>query len=450
MHVHANRTGGSGGGDSAGGSRVLRWFRGHPVRNALVLVVLALVSLLVWLNATPGEKHIEVQLERLYATHDPQFRRSLGVLLGPPVVPGNRYEALINGDRIFPAMLSAIGSARRSITFETYIYWSGEIGARFAQALAERARAGVRVHVLLDWVGSAKMDDALIDAMTAAGVEVRRYHKPHPGSLSKLNNRTHRKLLVVDGRVGFTGGVGIAPEWTGDAQDPQHWRDSHFRVEGPVVAQMQAVFMDNWTKATGKVLHGADYFPALAPVGDGDAQVFSSSPSGGSESMHLMYLMAITAAARTIDLQNAYFVPDKLAIDALLAALRRGVAVRILVPGEFIDSQVVRRASRAGWGPLLEAGAQIWEYQPTMFHCKVMVVDGLMVSVGSTNFDNRSFRLNDEANLNIFDEAFAAEQRRIFDADLARSRRVTLQQWQSRPWQEKVLERFAALLSAQL
>ncbi len=422
----------------------------HPLAYGLAAAVLLAIAALVWLNATPGEKKIEVELQRLYSTHDPQFRRSLGALLGPPLVGGNRYEVLVNGDRIFPPMLAAIRAAKRSITFETYIYWSGDIGQAFAQALSERAQAGVRVHVLLDWVGSAKMDPALLQRMREAGVELERYHQPRPGDLSKLNNRTHRKLLVVDGAVGFTGGVGIAPEWTGDAQDPDHWRDTHFRVEGPVVAQMQAVFVDNWTKATGQVLHGGDYFPTIAPVGRGDAQMFSSSPSGGSESMHLMYLLAITAAERSIDIENAYFVPDDLTIRTLAAALRRGVRVRIIVPGPIIDSATVRRASRAGWGPLLEAGAEIHEYQPTMFHCKVMVVDTLMVSVGSTNFDNRSFRLNDEANLNILDEDFARIQLEIFEQDLQRSQRVTYEAWLNRPWKEKLLERVASLVSAQL
>jgi cardiolipin synthase len=347
-------------------------------------------------------------------------------------------------------MLAAIRGARHTITFETYIYWSGDIGKAFADALAERARAGVKVHVLLDWVGSSKVDEAFVKEMEAAGVQVRKFHKPRWYDLSKMNNRTHRKLLVVDGRIGFTGGVGIAPAWTGDAQDAEHWRDSHFRAEGPVVAQMQAVFMDNWIKATGDVLHGERYFPALSEVGRQRAQVFSSSPSGGSESMHLMYLLSIAAATRSIDLSSAYFVPDELTVRTLVDAMRRGVRLRIITPGPIIDSQTVRSASRAGWGPLLEAGAEISEYQPTMFHCKVFTVDGLLVSVGSTNFDNRSFRLNDEANLNIYDAEFAAAQTAQFEADLKQSRRVTLQAWRDRPWTEKLQEHLAALLASQL
>lgn len=412
-------------------------------------VLLAALLVSVW-HAGGSERQVEQRLERLYDTDDPQFRRSMGVLLGPPLLDGNRVQVLVNGDRIFPAMLADIRGARRTITFETYIYWSDSIGREFADALGERARAGVKVHVLLDWVGSSKMDDAALEQMRQAGVEVERFHKPEWWRPWRLNNRTHRKVLVVDGQVGFTGGVGIADQWRGDAQDTEHWRDTHFRAEGPVVAQMQAVFNDNWLKATGRVLDGEAYFPHLPPRGAQPAQMFSSSPTGGSESMHLMYLMVITAARRSIELSSSYFVPDELAVGALVEAARRGVRVRIIVPGTTIDSETVRKASRALWGPLLTAGVEIWEYQPTMFHCKVLVADGLLVSVGSTNFDNRSFRLNDEANLNVLDAAFAQQQTAIFEADLKRARRITLQAWNERPLREKALERAASLLGSQL
>ncbi len=236
----------------------------------------------------------------------------------------------------------------------------------------------------------------------------------------------------------------------GNAESPEHWRDSHYRLEGPAVAQMQAAFMDNWIKTTGRVLQGARYFPDLAATGEAPAQVFKSSPSGGGDSMMLMYLLAITAAERSIDLSAAYFVPDELTRTTLRDALRRGVRVRIIVPGKHIDTEVVRKASRASWGELLSAGAEIHEYQPTMFHCKTLIVDGLLVSVGSTNFDNRSFRLNDEANLNVYDPAFAEAATRVFEADLKRSQRITLEDWQQRPFREKLLEKAAALLSRQL
>src|SRR5206468_3789016 len=223
------------------------------------------------------------------------------------------------------------------------------------------------------WVGSSKMDEALLDSMRQSGVSIRKYHQPHWYNLTKLNNRTHRKVLVVDGTVGFTGGVGIANLWTGHAQDAEHWRDTHFRVEGPVVAQLQSVLGDNWSKATGEVLHGADYFPAISESGKGSAQMFSSSPNGGSQSMELMYLLVIAAAERSIELSSSYFVPDELTRSTLIAAMKRGVRLRIITPGPITDAETVRGASRATWGELLEAGAEIAEYQPTMFHCKVLV-----------------------------------------------------------------------------
>ncbi len=423
----------------------------RPMLPAILITFVAtLVAVVLFLNFTSGEKKIDRKVERLYSIADPDFARAMGVLLGPAIVPGNRVEVLLNGKRIFPSMLEAIRAAQKSITFESYIYWSGEVGKEFAEALAQRAKAGVRVHVLLDWVGSSKMDSDLLSRMEQAGVQVRKFHKPRWYNLARMNNRTHRKVLVTDGRVAFTGGVGISDLWSGDAEDPQHWRDTHFRVEGPVVAQMQAVFLDNWIKVTGTVLHGPDYFPQLAPAGESAAQMFSSSPSGGSESMHLMYLMAVTAASRSIDLSSAYFVPDDLTLHALVDAIKRGVKVRIITPGPHTDTHVVKAASRALWGALLEAGAEMYEYQPTMFHCKVMVVDDLLVSVGSTNFDNRSFRLNDEATLNVYDTAFAREQTTIFVHDLGRARRVTLQAWQERPWTEKAAEKAASLFGLQL
>ena len=417
----------------------------------VLLTALATGALvLLALNFTAGEKKVQQQLPRLYSTAHPQFERALGSLLGPGIVGGNAVTELINGDQIFPPMLAAIKSAQKSVTFETYIYWSGDIGKQFADALSERARAGVPVHVLLDWVGSAKMEESYLAEMKEAGVQIEKFHKPHWYNLARLNNRTHRKLLVVDGQVGFTGGVGIAPAWTGNAQDPEHWRDSHYLVRGPAVAQMQATFLDNWLKVTGKVLHGEAYFPAIASAGGQKAQMFSSSPSSGSESMQLMYHLAITAAEHSIDLSVAYFVPDDLTRKLLMDALARGVRVRLVTPGEHTDTEAVKAASRATWGELLQAGAEIYEYGPTMYHCKVMIVDQLLVSVGSTNFDNRSFRLNDEANLNVYDATFAQRQTQVFEDDIRRSRRVTYEAWLERPWSEKLHEKMTGLLRSQL
>lgn len=428
---------------------------GGPTNTSHILIAATTVGLtigavLLGLNLKGGEKSIEQSIARLYDTQDRQFDRAMGMLLGPAIVEGNRFDVLLNGDEIFPAMLAAIRDAERSITFESYIYWSGSIGQQFAAALSERARAGVRVHLLLDWLGSNKLDASQLEMMKRAGVRVRRFHEPVWYHLHRMNNRTHRKVLVIDGKVGFTGGVGIADAWAGNAQDPGHWRDTHFRAEGPVVAQMQAVFMDNWIKVTGEVLHGVEYFPALPRRGESAAQMFSSSPAGGSESMRLMYLLAITAAARSIHLSSAYFVPDDLTSNALIAAAKRGVRVRIVTPGEHMDAETVRRASRARWGELLEAGIEIYQYQPTMYHCKVMIVDGLWVSVGSTNFDSRSFSLNDEANLNIFSASFASRQIEIFQQDVARSKPITLSEWQQRPLGEKFLDFLASLLRMQL
>jgi cardiolipin synthase A/B len=397
-----------------------------------------------------GEKQIRYELSHRFPVEDPQFVRSMGQLLGPAIVPGNRVTSLQNGDRIFPAMLEAIRGAQESITFETYIYWSGEIGRQFSDALCERAQAGVKVHVLIDWHGSGRIDGKFIAAMKTAGVEVERYHPLHWYNWSRLNNRTHRKLLVVDGRIGFTGGVGIADAWTGKGDSKDRWRDSHYKIEGPAVAQMQAAFGDNWTKTRSQVLFGSAYFPELAQVGRSRAQVFKSSPTEGSESVRLMYLLSIASAAKNIRLQAAYFVPDDLAIETLVTARKRGVAIEIIVPGPHTDSEIVQAASRSRWTALLEAGVLIYEYQPAPYHCKVLIVDDLWVSVGSTNFDNRSFRLNDEANLNVYDAAFAAEQSAVFEIDKSVSRLMTRADFENRSTVRKVFEAATGLLRHQL
>ena len=416
------------------------------VITALVTVLAVVLSM----NFATPEKKLERKIEHRYNVADPQFRRELGVMLGPGIVGGNRITDLQNGREIFPAMLAAVSAAQKTITFETYIYWSGEVGQKMADALAERARAGVKVNVMIDWAGSIKMEDTLLEQMQAAGVVVHRYRPLHWYNLGRLNNRTHRKLLVVDGRIGFTGGVGIADQWQGDAQDPEHWRDMHFRIEGPVVSQMQAAFNDNWIKTTGEVLNGADYFPPLQPVGTTDAHLFISSPAGGSESMHLMYLMSIAAAEHSIDLEASYFVPDTLITKAFLAARQRGVRVRIVLPGQHIDSETVRIASKREWGELLLGGVEIYEYQPTMLHNKLLIVDREMVSVGSTNFDIRSFRLNDEASLNVYDRDFAAHMTQVFEQDLKPTKRYTYELWKQRPLKDKLAEKFILPIKSQL
>lgn len=419
------------------------WTIAWSVLGTLIIVILVL-------NFRKPEKEPHHRVERFYNILDPQFAREMAVLLGPAIIPGNRVEALQNGDEIFPAMIEAIGAAKRTITFETYIYWSGDIGERFAQALIERASAGVCVHLMLDWVGCDKIAPRLIARMKLGGVEIERYHAVHWYTLGRLNNRTHRKVLIVDGSVSFTGGVGIADQWAGDAQDPAHWRDMHFKVTGPVAAQMQAAFLDNWIKTTGHVLHGDGYFPHIEASGDQKMQMFISSPEGGSDSMRLMYLTAITAAARSIDMEAAYFVPDPLMIRELIGARRRGVRIRLLVPIAHLDAKVVGVASKSEWGPLLERGVEIYVYRPTMLHCKMLIFDAYMVSVGSTNFDMRSFELNDEASLNVYDERFAREMTVVFERDLKFSARYTLEDWQGRSWRERFAETVVYPILSQL
>jgi cardiolipin synthase len=374
----------------------------------------------------------------------------MGQLLGPGLLKGNSVKALHNGDEIFPAMLEAIRGAKKTITFETYIYWSGEIGKQFSDALSERAKAGVKVHVLLDWVGTGKIDSSYIDNLKASGVEVERYHPIRWYNLTRINNRTHRKLLVVDGMIGFTGGVGIADQWLGNAESKDHWRDSHFQLIGPAVAQMQAAFTDNWIKTRAQVLYGDDYFPELKEVEGGLAQVFKSSKGEGSGSVRLMYLLSMASATKSIRLEAAYFVPDDLAIETFIAARERGVKVEIIVPGPHANAKLVQSASRSRWGELLDAGVEIYEYQPTMYHCKVMIVDDRWVSVGSTNFDDRSFRLNDEANLNIYDPTFAREQVMVFERDKLKSRLMTRTEFKNRSKIGKMMEETAGALRRQL
>lgn len=419
-----------------------------PRRNVLS----ALAALLLAACCSCSAPRLDYKITSEYAISDPQFQRAMGALLGPPLIPGNSAVAYLNGDEIFPAMLDAIAKSQKTITFETFVYWSGKTGKAFADAFAERARAGVHVHILIDAVGGSGIDDDDIADLRKAGAHVVFYHALkwfEVGSAVRINYRTHRKLLILDGAVAFTGGVGIADEWQGHAQDADHWRDTHYRVEGPVVSQLQAAFMDSWIQETGEVLHSIDYFPPLVPTGTLVAQCFMSSYRGGSESMHLMYLLSIAASRSSIRLSTPYFVPDQPTSDMLIEAAQRGVRIQIILPGAHSDAKLVRLASRARWEDLLTAGIEIYEYQPTMYHCKLMVVDDFWTSVGSSNFDNRSFSLNDEANLNILDAAFAARQSAIFEADLAHSKRITLQDWLNRPLLERIQDHLTSMFGSQ-
>jgi cardiolipin synthase len=389
-------------------------------------------------------------MKHQFGVHDLAFLQTMHALTGSPMSEGNRVTILKNGIEIFPAMLAAIRDAKRTINLEFYIYWDGEIGRKFAEALAEKARSGVAVKVILDAVGSAQMSQSLINFMARNGIDVEWYHPLRWYTLSTLNHRTHRKLLVVDGRIGFSGGVGIADDWLGDADSKNHWRETVARVEGPVVTQMQSAFMDNWVKSRGELLTGLDYFPPLTPVGPHVTQVLKSSPAEGSSTVKLLYIISIVSAVKSIYISNAYFVPDADTTRALESAVRRGVDVRVIVPGEFTDVPLVRQASRWHYELLLRRGIRIFEYQPTMMHAKTMVVDGAWTTIGSSNFDDRSFRLNDEVNINVYNDDLAAEMETMFHADLARSEEVTLRKWFRRGWLAKTKEKFAGFFRPQL
>ncbi|PZN96212.1 MAG: cardiolipin synthase B [Hyphomicrobiales bacterium] len=422
-------------------------------RHRLAIAILsAMAGIAVWLiiaNLVPERRDLDQPLPHHLSASDPQFKTSMAALFGSNALPGNRIDTLVNGNDIFPSMLQAVRDARNTITFETYIYWRGAIADQFAEVLAQKARDGVSVKVLLDWVGSIPMDEKLVERMQTAGVEVVRFRPVKWSTIDKVNNRTHRKLLVVDGRVGFTGGVGIGDEWNGDARTAAKWRDTHYRLEGPVVAELQAAFAEHWIEATGELLMGDRFFPALESAGDQVAQVVVSS-THQRNAMHLMLMTAFAAAEKTIRIGTPYFVPDAITRRQLLDARKRGVEVEILVPGEKTDARIVQKASRHDWGELLEAGIKIHEFEPTMYHCKLVVVDEVWASVGSTNIDDRALRLNDEANLNSYEPRFAREQVAIFDADLKRSKPYTLARWRDRPMGEKLSDWLANLMRSQI
>lgn len=398
---------------------------------------------------TPDRRELRRPVAATLSTSQPGFRRSMAGLYGSNLIEGNHVKTLRNGDKIFPAMLEAIRTARTSINFETYVYWSGQIAEEFAEALAERAEAGVEVRVLMDWVGSWPMDAALMERMERAGVQITRFRPIRWYTFDRVNNRTHRKLLIVDGRIGFIGGVGIADQWRGNARTPEEFRETHYRVTGPVVAMLQGAFASNWVEDSGEILRGDAFFPPLERAGEMVAQLEISS-TGSRNYIHMMLMTALAAAESHICITTPYFVPDDIAIAQLAEARARGVEVDILLPGPEINKPAVRRASRALWGPLLEAGVRIHEYQPTFLHAKLLIVDDVFASVGSTNFDERSFRLNDEANLNVFDQTFVRAQIAMFEEDLARSTPISLAVWQGRPWHVKMLDWMWSWLRPQL
>ncbi len=410
-------------------------------------VLSGLAAVIIAKNFLDKEKAVQHRISTDYGVGDGAFRRTMSQLLGPPLLDGNKIEALQNGNAIFPAMLTAIASAQHSITFENFVFTEGYIAELFVNALAERAQHGVKVHFLQDALGCDCLHGPLFRTLKRSGVEVEIFRYLH---LFQFNHRTHRKLLVVDGRVGFIGGVCISDDWDGDGHTEGHWRDSHYRVEGPAVAQMQQAFMDNWIRTRSAILHGDAYFPELPPVGDTLCQVFRSSSSDGADSARLMFLFSIAAARDSILIANPYFIPDALTIRMLLEARQRNVDIQIIVPCEKIDQRLVRMVGRSCWGPLLEAGVRFFEYQSALLHCKYFIVDHQWVSVGSSNLDDRSLCLNEEANLNVLDQTFAAQQAEVFAADKRDSREITLHDWQHRPWSEKILGHAGSVFRSQM
>jgi cardiolipin synthase A/B len=418
--------------------------------KAMFYMAAGAFALLIVLNLTPERREVREPIPHVQAVSDAGFPATMSSMFPADIHGGHAIETLVNGDEIFAAMLGGIESAGSTINFETYVYWSGRIARQFADALAAKAREGVEVRVLVDWAGSIPFEQELVDIMEAGGVTFHRFRKPAWYTFDRVNNRTHRKLLIIDGTLGFTGGVGIGDQWLGDARNPDEWRENHYRITGPAVSQMQAAFAENWLEATGEVLQGPTFYPEQPTDGSLYAHMVKSSPQGGSRSMHQMLLVSMASASQHIRIAMAYLVPDQVVINQLVEARGRGVEVDIIVPGEHMAVDVVRRGSRSLWGPLLEAGVRIHEYEPTMFHAKKMIIDEAFVTIGSSNLDERSFRLNDEANLNVYGTEFAAEQIALFEEDLANSRQVSLEEWQNRPWTEKAGDFIASLARSQL
>jgi len=381
---------------------------------------------------------------------EPAFAATITGYTEAPIVGGNRIKVLLNGDEIFPEKLAIIRSATKTINYAQYVFEEGQPADDVARALAERCRAGVAVNVLVDAVGAMAMPAELRQTMTEAGCRVETFRPIRPFTLDRVNYRNHRRILVVDGRTGITGGSGTSGKWSGNGRTGGHWRDTDVRVEGPVVAQLQGAFVENWLEATGVALGGDDYFPRLpAEPGGVNAQAVRSSPAGGSVAMYTMFLLGVASAHRSIHITNPYFVPDEKMVETLVQTARRGVRVALILPGA-IDHNIVRQASRGELGRLLEAGVEVYEYRAALLHSKTMVIDGVWSTVGSTNLDRRSFALNDELNLVVYDRAVAARLDEIFAQDLALSRRVTYEDWRQRSFVSRLLEMLAVPIKGQL
>lgn len=412
---------------------------------AWALAIAVVAYLLRWPERTPT-----LGLDHTSPVGTGEFLDTAVGLTGREFVEGNTVAVLENGDAFYPAMLEAVAAAAASVTMEQYIFWAGTVADQMAAALAERARAGVSVKLLLDAVGSSSLGDQVLQVLKNAGCEVAWYNRIHWYTVGRFNNRTHRKTLIVDGRIGFTGGAGIADHWRGNARTPDEWRDTQMRLEGPAVRELQHGFAVNWLRTTGEVLQGDAFFAARRPVGPTAVQVINSSPDAGASGVRLSYYLAIVSARRRIDIINPYFVPDEVAVDTLVEAAARGVQVRVLVTGIRNDNWLARHNSVRLYGALLAGGVRVYEYHPRMLHQKVMIVDGCWCSVGTSNFDNRSFAHNEETTLCVCDDVVVAAVARAFDEDLADSREVRLDDWRRRGPVARGQELVASLLRDQV
>lgn len=412
------------------------WRRGWPF---WVLVGIGVTGGLLLL----AQDQETLRVKSAHAAEDPRFIEYVASLVGSAVHQGDSYEVLRNGDEVFPSMLDAIRGATHRISFESFIYEDGVVGDQFTEALINAARRSVTVRIVLDAIGG-ELSRATQQKLADAGVSIVIFNPIRPWTLEETNYRTHRKVLVVDGEVAFTGGIGLADHWLGNADAEEHWRDTQFKVTGPSVRALEASFYENWLESGGGEVPALD--PAT-PARDSDTRtiVVWSNPSGGASNVKLLYLLAIAGARRSVDIQSPYFILDESTRWSLDDAHRRGVRVRILTDGEITDAKPVKYASREGYQQLLERGFEIYEYEPTMMHVKAMVVDGILTVAGSANFDNRSFELNDELTLAVADRRLAADLTRHFEHDLSRSKQIVLEEWQDRAWLEKSREWFWAM-----
>lgn len=376
-----------------------------------------------------------------------RIRRTLEGVIGVPATEGNRLDVLRNGDEIFPAMLEAIAGAQHTIDFLTFVYWQGQIGTWFAEQLSERARAGVRVRVLLDAWGAHPIDRTLIDLMDDAGVQVHWFRPLRRFEPSKMDHRTHRKVMIVDEAIGFTGGVGIADEWSGDARDESEWRDTHFRVTGPAVDGLRAAFLDNWAETDPTLFEdGVDRFPDQPRPGQAVVQCVRGASETGWADVSTLFLTLMQLAERRLRITTAYFVPDEALCQRLCDAADRGVKVEILLPGPHADKRFVQAGGEASYAELMEHGVELWNFQPSMLHAKVMTVDGLVASVGSANLNARSTELDEEVNLVALDPELVSILDRQFDEDLERSVRIEQARWDERSVGQRAFEKLVTPL----